>query len=73
MGNFKPKQPADNPEINDGELLKELNPFLDEITEIAKSLVQDYNQNPPDPEGANIIIEIDQDSSYLEDSGSDKK
>lgn len=83
MDNFKSKESTDKAEIDtdiivkevftDKEILKELNPFLDELTEIAKDLVQDYNQNPPDVTDDNIIIEIDQDSPYLEDSDSNKK
>ena len=83
MDNFKSKESTDKAEIDtdiivkevltDKEILKELNPFLDELTEIAKDLVQDYNQNPPDVTDDNIIIEIDQNSPYLEDSDSNKK
>ena len=49
---------------------KELEPFLSELTEIAKSVAEDFKENPTDISGS--TIHIHEDSPYVDERFPDK-
>ena len=52
------------------EVKKELDPIIAEITELAKSITEDFKENPTDISGS--IIQVHEDSPYVDERYPDK-
>ena len=52
------------------EVKKELDKIMSEMTELAKTVVQDFNENPTDISGS--TIQVHEDSPYVDEKYPDK-
>ena len=52
------------------EVKKELDPIIAEITELAKSITEDFKENPTDISGS--VIQVHEDSPYVDEKYPDK-
>ena len=52
------------------DIKKELDPIIAEITELAKSVAEDFKENPTDISGS--TIQIHEDSPYVDENYPDK-